>query len=339
MSTQGTTKTFTLKYIKTIGILNDQAAGRGFHNPVGLTLGKDGRIFVMNRGAPEFSRVGVVNLDEDYLYEFGTHGDGDGQFRLPSSIAMDSRERVYVTDEHNHCVNVFGLSGEFLSKWGEFGTGDSQLDGPSGLAFDAEDNVYVVDQNNNRVQKFTSDGEYLLQWGEFGAGDGQFNLPWGITLDSHGDVYVADWRNDRIQKFTPEGRFLAEFGESGEGDGQFHRPSSIAVDAEGNIYIADWGNQRVQVLRPDGTFLLKLRGQATPSKWAEDFLAANPDQQRERNRSNLTPELPSHVDSPYRISSQTEPYFWGPVSVALDREGRLYVMETARHRFQVYQRG
>ena len=338
MSTLSTTKPLVLKYLKTIGMVNPQATGRGFTNPVDLVIGTDGRIFVLNRLAGHV-RIGVCNLDEDYLYEFGSPGDGDGQFRQPSSIAMDGQERIYVADEHNHRVSIFDPSGEFLGKWGEPGSGDGQLDGPCGLAFDAEDNLYVVDQNSSWVQKFTSDGEYLLQWGESGDGDGQFNLPWGITLDSQGDVYVADWRNDRIQKFTPDGRFLAEFGESGEGDGQFHRPSSVAVDADGHIYVADWGNERVQVLGPDGGFLLKLRGQATDSKWAEEYLASTPDEKAEREKANLIPELPPHLSTPYLISHQSEPYFLGPRSVNLDREGRLYVTESTRHRLQVYQTG
>ena len=36
------------------------------------------------------------------------------------------------------------------------------------------------------------------------------------------------------------------------------------------------------------------------------------------------------------IASQTEAYFWGPVSVTLDDDGRLYVVEHSRHRVQVY---
>ena len=57
-----------------------------------------------------------------------------------------------------------------------------------------------------------------------------------------------------------------------------HRPSSVAVDPEGYIYIADWGNERVQVLGPDGSFQLLLRGQATLSKWAAEYLTVNPDE-------------------------------------------------------------
>jgi DNA-binding beta-propeller fold protein YncE len=203
---------------------------------------------------------------------------------------------------------------------------------------DREDHVYIVDQHNSRIQKFTTAGKYLGQWGELGSRPGQFNLPWGVTTDAAGDVYVADWRNDRVQKFSPEGQFMASFGESGTGDGQFHRPSAVAVDAQGYVYVADWGNERVQVFDARGVFQLQLRGQATLSKWASDYLNVNPDEQRTREMSNLIPDLPPHLNTPHHISSQTEPYFWGPVSVRLDGHGRLFVTESNRHRFQVYQR-
>ena len=166
----------------------------------------------------------------------------------------------------------------------------------------------------------------------------EFNMPWGVTLDRDGNVYVADWRNDRIQKFSPNGEFMAAFGESGDGDGQFQRPSSVAVDDEGLIYVADWGNERVQVLWPDGEFLEKLRGQATLSKWAEEFYAANSDEWQARQRANIMVTPGPDVETPYQESARVEPYFWGPISVKLDRQGRLYVTESNRHRIQVYEK-
>jgi DNA-binding beta-propeller fold protein YncE len=157
-----------------------------------------------------------------------------------------------------------------------------------------------------------------------------------VHVDAEDYVYVADWRNDRVQKFTADGEFLAKFGEPGDGEGQFRRPAGVAVDERGNIYVADWGNHRVQVLGPDGSFQRILRGQSTLSQWAQEFLDVNPDEKEPRGRSDLFPSLPAHVVDPYDISSQTEPYFWGPTSVTLDREGRLYVTECFRHRVQVY---
>ena len=198
--------------------------------------------------------------------------------------------------------------------------------------------IYVVDQHNARVQKFTSDGGYIDQWGSFGSGPGQFNLPWGAATDATGNVYVADWRNDRIQKFTADGEFLAAFGAPGYCEGQFQRPTQVVVDDEGYIYVSDWGNERVQILDSEGRFQVLLRGEATVSKWAQEYFDVNPEEAAERYQSNLTPPLPPHLNTPYHISSQTEPYFWGPVAVSLDREGRLYVVETNRHRFQVYQK-
>ena len=342
MATQTGTKTVQMGYVKTIGIVNNGLNGRGFANPCDLAVHKDGRIFVLNRCDPPRAsavRVGICNLDEEYLGEFGYgYGQGDGQMVWPVAIAFDSRDRLFLTDEHNHRVSIYDDSGKFLEKWGTPGSAEGQLNGPAGIALDQNDNVYMVDQHNHRVQKFTSDGKYLLGWGQLGSGDGEFNMPWGLAVDSEGDVYVADWRNDRIQKFSGDGSFIASFGESGEGEGQFHRPSSVAVDGDGFIYVADWGNERVQVLGVDGSFHVLLRGEATISKWAADYFASNPEEKVERDNSNLIPELPDHLSSPYHISSQTESYFWGPVSVSLDGAGRLYVTETNRHRLQVYQK-
>ena len=244
----------TLEYVKTIGIVNNGDNGRGFANPYDIAVTRDGRICVLNRCDPPRAlsiRVGICNLDEEYLSEFRLgYGDGDGQVTLPVCLAFDSRERLHVTDENNHRVSVFDLSGKFLDRWGSPGSGDGELDGAAGIAIDSNDDVYVADQHNNRIQKFDRDGVYLSQWGSHGSGAGQLDMPWGLAVDREDNVYVADWRNDRVQKFSSEGRFLASFGESGRGDGQLHRPSGVAVDADGNIYVSDWGNERLQVLRP-----------------------------------------------------------------------------------------
>ena len=342
MTTQTQNASITLDYVKTIGIVNNGLNGRGYANPYDLAVSRDGRIFVLNRCDPARAaaiRVGVCNLDEDYLYEFGDgNGDGDTNFRWPVCMAFDGDESLYITDEQNQRVTVFDRDGNFLRKWGKPGSGNGELNGPAGIAAGPDGSIFVVEQHNARVQKFTDEGDYVGKWGSRGNGPGQFNLPWGAATDSAGNVYVADWRNDRIQKFTGDGEFVAAFGSSGDGEGQFQRPTSVAVDGEGFIYVADWGNERVQVLDPEGGFQLLLRGQATVSKWAQAYFDANPEEWAERQRSDLMPQLPPHLATPYHVSSQTEPYFWGPVAVSLDREGRLYVVETNRHRFQVYRK-
>lgn len=341
--------TLKIEYVKTIGIVNNAPVGRGFANPVDLAVHADGRIFVLNRGAPVFTRIGVINMDEDYLYEFSSHGDGDGQMRLAAGIALSNDGgKVYVTDEYNHRVNIFSAdfddekdtaNSTFIRAFGALGSEPGEFNGPSGIAVDADDNLYITDQNNHRVQKVTPDGRPLLSFGSEGSGDGELDMPWGICIAPDGSIFVADWRNDRIQQFSADGEFIATFGEPGGGDGQFSRPAGVAVDADGNIYVADWGNERVQALAADGSHLKTLLGEATLSKWANDFLAVNPDEVETRKISNLTPELPPHLNTRHLISSQVEPYFWGPASVNLDNDGRMFVTESSRHRIQVYRLG
>ena len=50
MTIQTTTGPLTLEYVKTVGLTHNGPRGRGFGHPVGLVIGKDGRIFVLNRG-------------------------------------------------------------------------------------------------------------------------------------------------------------------------------------------------------------------------------------------------------------------------------------------------
>ena len=330
-----------LKYSHTVGLC--VMVGRGFSYPVDTAIAKDGRLYVVNRGldADELRQIRgtICSLDSEYFTDFGSFGEGDGQFVSPTAVALDSRGQVYVSDEYTHRISIYDSSGAFLSNWGKPGARAGELGGPSGLAFDSEDNLYIADHLNNRVQKFTSDGRFLLRFGSEGAGDGQFNLPWGLTVDPKGEVYVADWRNDRIQRFSPDGEFLGKYGNSGHGDGEFYRPSSVAVDSDGYIYVADWGNERVQVLDPSGDFVTKLRGEATLSAWAKDFLNTNVEEAEARAKSNLEPQFDFFEGDPFEESSHVEKYFWAPVSVKLISDGRLFVTECNRHRIQIYTRG
>ena len=343
MTTQESAATLSFDYVKTIGIVNNGNNGRGFANPYDIAFRPDGRIFVLNRCDPARAsaiRVGVCNLDEDYLYEFGNgYGQGEGQFIWPVAMAFDRDDRLFITDEYNNRVCIYDADGKFVSQWGEGGSGPGKFDGPAGIAIDSQDCLYIADQQNGRVQKLTTEGELIAAWGEPGSANGQFDLPWGVGVGPDDSVYVADWRNDRVQKFSCNGEHLQTIGSPGRGPGELSRPSGVAIDSEGVIAVADWGNERIQVFAPDGSYSGTLRGQATVSKWAEDYYSSNPEEWELRKISQLVPEdLPEHLQTPYHTSSQVEPYFWGPVAVRIDGDGRMYVVETNRHRFQVYRK-
>ena len=312
-----------LSLIDTIG--RRETAGPGFQFPCALAANdRLGRIYVVSRAQEErldAVRVTICSADEDYIAQFGSGGNNDGQFMWPSSIAIDQDDNVYLADEWLNRISIFNDDGEFLGKWGTEGSEDGQLRRPSGLAFDRDDNLLVVDGSNNRIQKFTREGRFLAKWGSAGKGDGQFNLPWGIGTDPGGDVYVADWRNDRIQKFSRDGTFLMKFGSSGKEDGQFSRPTDVAVDQDGDIYVADCGNDRVQMFDANGSHIATLHGEAGISKWAKLKLDANAYAWKEREIADGLPQ---------------EKLFWQPIAVTVDAKGQVLVLERGRHRIQIY---
>ncbi len=298
------------------------ASGQGFWSPQDFVLGSGDLIYVINRGVEELGqRISRVTRDHQFLGQFGGFGRGDGQFIWPRSIDLDSQGNVYASDDFLNRISVFDKDGGFLSSWGAAGSGEGEFDGPSGIAFDSDDNMYVVDSGNNRIQKFTKDGALLGSFGQQGQGEGELDLPWGICLDRESNVYVADWKNNRVQKFDSEGRFLVMFQGNDSGVGDLHGPTGVAVDSDGDVYVTDWGNHRVQVYGPDGQFVTTLVGDAQqPSPWTQTYIDANPDIVKARRRANMEPEW----------------RFRRPVAVNVDANDSIFVLETARHRLQVY---
>ena len=246
-------------YLKTIGS-HGVLGGRSFELPVDTAFNSKGLIYVAGR-AETTPRVTIIDIDENFQGEFGTPGvGGDGQLRWPGGIAIDSADRVYITEQHTQKVNVYDESGTLLTRWGRYGSERGEFKEPTGIVLDNEDNMYLADAGNHRVQKFSSDGKFIMTFGTHGSGEGEFKMPWGIALDGEGNVFVSDWGNNRVQKFTADGEFIMEFGEAGDGNGQFRRPSGVSVDRGGDIYVADWGNDRVQVFDPKGVYQLKFTG-------------------------------------------------------------------------------
>ena len=338
MASHAKTTDFRLKPVTTVGFVADQG-GRGFHLPTDFAIRGDGRVFVASRSnmnALDIVGIQVATLNHEFHGQIGSYGREAGQMIWPSALALDSDDNLYLADDFLHRITVYDRDGDVSATWGTKGSADGEFDGVSGMLFDADDNLLVVDHRNHRVQKFAKDGRFISKWGAFGGGDGEMNLPWGISADKDGFLYIADWRNDRVQKFTPDGEFVAKFGSSGDGDGELNRPSGLAIDSDGNMYIADWMNQRVQVLDRDGNFLTKLRGDAILGDWAVEYLNANADELDARSR--FVPVFETDTEDANEVSARIEPYFWDPSRVALDDQERVYILETSRHRFQVYEK-
>ncbi len=180
MTELGAPTAIELQYERTIGIVNNGFSGRGFASPYDLAVSSDELIFVLNRcdfARLDAIRIGILNLEEDYLGEFGKgFGDGDDQFGLPTGMTFDSRDRLHVTDERLHRVTVFDTSGNFLSKWGGFGSGDGEVavDG-HGLDLSSSGlNSRRLGIGLRRIHLLDLDSVTMLPWEYLFA-------PWGIS--------------------------------------------------------------------------------------------------------------------------------------------------------------
>ena len=325
---------FTLQYNSNIGFATD-AGGRGFQQPSGIVIRSDNRIFVASRGRGPTVGIQMVSRDFEFFGKIGSQGKEIGQMLEPSALAFDSAENLYVADEKLNRITRFDYEGEVIDSWGAAGSEPGQFEHPTGLLI-INDIVFVVDALNHRIQEYTTDGDFIGQWGDKGSCGESLKYPWGISGAINGDIYVADWGNDRVVRFTQGGEFVSDIHKGEGAELYLNRPADVAIDQDDNMFVADWGNQVLQVFDGDGNFLDMNRGEADLNPWAVEYLEAQQDEKKAR--STYVPIYDTDTDDVREISARIEPFFWDPCSVTLDESGRVYVLETCRHRFQIFER-
>jgi len=108
------------------------------------------RIFVCDEGR---SRVNVYDLQGRFQNSFGKKGTGPGEFgNDPNAIRVDGDGRIYVNDQGNERLNVYGPGLEFLAA---IRNADGGFDSADGVALSEPHNLLVVcDQGHNRVVAF-----------------------------------------------------------------------------------------------------------------------------------------------------------------------------------------
>ncbi|PWB49806.1 MAG: hypothetical protein C3F13_18380 [Anaerolineales bacterium] len=152
-----------------------------------------GRILVADSGN---NRLQAFNSQGDFLSEFGTYGNGAGQFNDPQGLAVDQSGRVFVVDRGNNRLVILGFNGETFSYLGSITSG---FNAPTSVSFGPPGILAVADTGNNRIVVLDLDGNFLAAYDQPNDGySGFFNAPRGVAVDQDGDLVIADTGNGRV---------------------------------------------------------------------------------------------------------------------------------------------
>jgi 6-bladed beta-propeller protein len=72
-------------------------------------------------GGDTNARIVKFSKDGKFIKAWGKKGSGPGEFDIPHSMAMDSTGRLFVADRNNNRIQIFSQEGEFLGEWKQFG--------------------------------------------------------------------------------------------------------------------------------------------------------------------------------------------------------------------------
>ncbi|MBN9296342.1 MAG: hypothetical protein J0I41_04980 [Filimonas sp.] len=174
-----------------------------FNKPTDIAAAKDGSFYVSDGYGN--SRVVKFTAEGKYLFEWGTKGNGEGQFNIPHSICIDSVGNVYVADRENDRVQVFDANGRFIKQltgglFGEicgvtFNVNKTKLFAVDDVSF------FRLRHRGSDVLILDSTGMVKARFGRSGNYTGPVCWYHDLTVDKDENIFVTDILNNTIQKF------------------------------------------------------------------------------------------------------------------------------------------
>ena len=85
-----------------------------FNHPTDVAVAPSGGYFHLPHGYGN-ARIAKFDSTGKFLFDWGTKGNGSGEFGSPSSITLDDQGRVYVADFAR--IEIFDSNGKLLNIW------------------------------------------------------------------------------------------------------------------------------------------------------------------------------------------------------------------------------
>ncbi|HEY7308917.1 MAG TPA: Calx-beta domain-containing protein [Gemmataceae bacterium] len=225
------------------------ATGTGLSNPIGMTRGPDGNLYVGNWDGKNVTKFdGTTGA---YLGVFVPAGSGDSGGR--SGLAFGPDGNLYVISSNAQVLRYQGLAGvnpgAFIDVYVPAGSGG--LTQPDHLVFGPDGNLYLSSQNDDRVLRFQ--GPSGAKPGAFidtfvAAGSGGLDQPLGVRFGPDGNLYVTSYANGRVLRYqgpsgTQPGAFLGTV--IGPGEAGLSNPTGLAFAPDGSMYVSSRGTNSV----------------------------------------------------------------------------------------------
>ncbi len=219
-----------------------KGTGRGeWEEAVAVAVDARGMLYILERRACRIQKVGA---DARYQHTFGMPGGSFSQLHRPSSLALDSRNNVYVADTGNNRVSVFEPNGRFRAVLRAEAVGG--LAAPRGVAFTRDDELVICDTDNGRLVILDARGEVAQVLDGLGASGRLFAAPIAAAEDPFGGIWVVDEIGRQLVKVGRDGVVLTRLGPHlGPQLVGLREPTSVCVRPDGDLYLCDSGNGRV----------------------------------------------------------------------------------------------
>jgi DNA-binding beta-propeller fold protein YncE len=161
---------------------NDEST---FGRPTDIAWDSQGNTYI----ADGYLNGRVVKLDRAgrYVTSWGTRGHGPGQFYVVHSIAIDSRDRIYISDRENNRIQIFDTQGKLLKIWTHLGS-------TQGIFITPQDELWVLTFRNNveNIMYDTLAGRLMKLDLESGKILGSVESPGHLfTVSRTGDIFVG----------------------------------------------------------------------------------------------------------------------------------------------------